>query len=191
MLKTQLSLNKNNFSSFILLLKIKLFPAAQIFLPKDWSSRSNTGIWRTYMATYQVTCREGTIPVPGFNLRSCLVSIKYFQLPEQRQSKRIPTQLMSAMHSLRCSWKLVSNILKCAHDPALGKRRIKDDASRCLRAFVFWAYNIHHWDKLCVEQYLFLMYYRPFQFPLWKLLLGSWISFSPHPSKFHFCLPIP
>lgn len=184
-LKTKMSFSKNKFSSFTLLLNIKLFPAAQRdFLLKDWFPHSYTGIWYTYMATHQVTCTEGTILVPGSILQSCLVSIKYFQMPEQSQSKRVPMQLMSAMHSLQCTWKWVSNILKCAHDPALGKRHIKDNVSRCLPALLFRVYNMHHWDKACVEQYLFLMYRRPFHLALWKLLLGSWILFPPHPPSF-------
>ena len=110
-------------TSFILLLKITLSsPAQRDFILKDRFSHFNTGIWCSYTATYQVVCIEGTILVLGFNLQSCLVSIKYFQMPEQTQPQRVPMQLMNAMHSLQCTWKWVSNILKCAHDPALGKR---------------------------------------------------------------------
>lgn len=35
------------------------------------------------MVTFQVTFTEGTILVPGFNLQTFLISIKYFQMPEQ------------------------------------------------------------------------------------------------------------
>lgn len=35
------------------------------------------------MVTFQATFTEGTILVPGLNLQLCLISIKYFQMPEQ------------------------------------------------------------------------------------------------------------
>lgn len=186
-----MSFNKTTFSSFILLLKIKLVPAAQRdFLLKGWFYHSNTGIWCTYVATYQVTCIEGTIPVPGFNLQSCLVSIKYFQMPEQSRSKRVPMQLMSVMHSFQCTWKWVSNILKCAHDPAPGKGSIQDDVSRCLPDLLFRVYNIHHRDKPCIEQYLFLLYCRPFHLPL-KAFVGFLDFTSSSSLQVLFLLTIP
>lgn len=141
------------------------------------------------MATYQVTHTEGTILVPGFNLQSCLVSIKCFQMPEQSQSKRVPMQLMSVMHSLQCTWKWVSNIIKCAHDPALGKRSIKDDVLRCLPALLFWVYNTHHWDKACIEQYLFLTYCRPFHLFSLKAFVG-FLDFTSSSSLQVLFLPI-
>lgn len=55
------------------------------------------------MVAFQGTFTEGTIIVPGFNLQSCLISIKYFQMPEQ--SKRVPMQLVSAMDSLISAWE--------------------------------------------------------------------------------------
>lgn len=130
---------------------------------------------------------EGTVLVTRFSLQPCLASIKYFQMPEQGQSKRVPLQLMSAKHSLQCTWKWVSNILKRAHDPALGKRSIKD-VLKYLPA-LFWVYNTHQWGKACAEQYLFLTYHGPLPLLLWKLLLDSWILLPLQPSKLY--LPIP